>query len=138
MSVMAEGVSRYYRQYVTVRPNLVPEIRRGVRSQLLRWGCAVVATPVEMCVSELLTNVVRHARSPECVLLLHAQDGRVHAVVSDADPDLPVVREPDFFAESGRGMFLISNTASDWGAVRTPAGKDVWITLELAPSSSPV
>ncbi|MFK4274029.1 ATP-binding protein, partial [Streptomyces milbemycinicus] len=53
----------------------------------------------------------------------------VHAAVSDTESALPVVKEPDFLSESGRGMFLLSKTADEWGTDLTPTGKTVWFTL---------
>ncbi|WP_220449441.1 ATP-binding protein, partial [Nonomuraea longispora] len=36
----------------------------------------------------------------------------------------------DFFAESGRGLFLVEAQADRWGAVQHKNGKYVWFTLQ--------
>ncbi|NBE93371.1 ATP-binding protein, partial [Nonomuraea sp. K271] len=43
---------------------------------------------------------------------------------------LPTRRAPDFFAESGRGLFLVEAQADRWGAVQHKNGKYVWFTLQ--------
>ncbi|GAA2324211.1 hypothetical protein SVIO_040730 [Streptomyces violaceusniger] len=81
----------------------------------------------------MLTNVPKHTGSPECRLRLwNTQDG-VHTTISDTDSALPTVREPDWCAESGRGMFLLSSTAYRWAALPTPTGKGVWFECRSAP-----
>ncbi|CAM5642455.1 non-specific serine/threonine protein kinase OS=Streptomyces antimycoticus OX=68175 GN=SANT12839_039310 PE=3 SV=1 [Streptomyces antimycoticus] len=53
--------------------------------------------------------------------------------MSDSESALPVVKEPDFLSESGRGMFLLSKTAHERGTDLTPTGKTVWFTLHAEP-----
>jgi two-component sensor histidine kinase len=45
-------------------------VRRSVRRQLCAWGRADLADAAQLCVTELLTNVLRHAGSPMCELRL--------------------------------------------------------------------
>ncbi|WP_274558108.1 ATP-binding protein [Streptomyces spiramyceticus] len=129
---MAEAGTQQYRQELAVDPQGFARIRRIVGAYLRYWGRDELVPPAAMCVTELLTNVHRHAGSAACVLVLQTSSSGVRIVVSDESPALPVVREPDWFAESGRGMFLLSSTVDAWGADPTREGKDVWIEFRAA------
>ncbi|MEU6175763.1 ATP-binding protein [Streptantibioticus parmotrematis] len=114
-------------------PHALAVVRRIVRAQLRAWEVEDLARPAAMGVTELLSNVHKHAKSPECVLTLRRITGGIRVSVSDKEPELPVVREPDFLSESGRGMFLLSKTAHAWGAIPAPEGapgKEVWFVLK--------
>ncbi len=125
-----------YRQELTADPKRIGHVRRIVAAFLRYWDWGELVDPAAMCVTELLSNVSRHADSDECVLLLETSDTGVRIVVSDGTPKLPVVLEPDGCSDSGRGMFLLSETADSWGAALTDNGKDVWV--ELRPASQEV
>ena len=127
MTVMAEAGTKQYRQEMTVDPNKLGLVRRIVTAHVRYWGWAPVADAAIMCVTELLSNVSKHADSNECVLLLQSSASGVRIVVSDDSPELPVVRKPDWDSESGRGMFLLNEIADAWGADPTGNGKDVWV-----------
>ncbi len=122
-----------YERY-TLRLSADPErfgaIRWLVGAHLRMWGRERLTDAAAVCVTELLTNVHRHVRDPECELsLLHLPDG-IRVAVSDLSPELPVVVEqPDAEAETGRGMFLLAHTAERWGTVPSATGKTVWVLL---------
>ncbi|GAA1905918.1 hypothetical protein GCM10009716_14830 [Streptomyces sodiiphilus] len=88
--------------------------------------------------SEAVTNAVRasEASSTAAPIAFSADwgpDGTIHIAVQDHAPGLPevVTDSPDWGQESGRGMYLISSYAQEWG-VRQDApgkGKAVWFTL---------
>lgn len=126
----------HYQQELIAEPKRIGDVRRIVAAFLRYWGWAELVEPAAMCVTELLSNVRRHADSDECVLHLEAFDSGVRIVVSDDTPELPVILEPGWFSDSGRGMFLLSKTADAWGAVPTDKGKDVWV--EFRPTSEEV
>ncbi|MFE7608105.1 ATP-binding protein [Streptomyces celluloflavus] len=127
MAVMTAIDTRQYRQELIVRPKDLGCIRRIVGAHLRHWGHGKLVRPASMCVTELLSNVHKHAGSAACTLLLQSSPTGVRIVVSDRCRDLPVIREPDWSAESGRGLFLISKTVDAWGASPNPGGKDVWV-----------
>ncbi|GHJ28001.1 hypothetical protein TPA0910_24340 [Streptomyces hygroscopicus subsp. sporocinereus] len=126
---MAENISQRYELRLRAHPQTLADVRRAVAARLRLWGREELISAAGMCVTELLSNVHKHAASPECVLLLENLSNGVHAAVSDTEFALPVVKEPDFLSESGRGMFLLSKTADEWGTDLTPTGKTVWFTL---------
>ncbi len=114
-----------------VEPSDLHDVRRLVCGQLHAWECQELAAPTAVCVTELLSNVHRHARSPECVLTLRRTEDGVRVSVADREPRMPVVCEPDHLSESGRGLFLLSETVHEWGALPTPGGKEIWFALRL-------
>ncbi|ASQ94910.1 MULTISPECIES: ATP-binding protein [Streptomyces] len=126
---MAENISQRYELRLRAHPRMLADIRRAVGARLRLWGREELISAAGMCVTELLSNVHKHAASPECVLTLERLPHGIRAAVSDSEAALPVVKEPDFLSESGRGMFLLSKTAHEWGTDLTPAGKTVWFTL---------
>ena len=102
---------------------------------LHRWGVTERNDDIALVVSELLTNALRHGvpdtatpRRRWPVRLGLVQPGRyVLCAVADPGPGLPVLREPDYLAESGRGLHVISALSDTWGATTpTDAGKVVW------------
>ncbi|AJC58576.1 ATP-binding protein [Streptomyces sp. 769] len=126
-SRIAEASTQHYRQQLTADPEQIRRVRRIVTAFLRYWGWGQFIDPAVLCVTEMLSNVRSHADSDDCVLLLQASPAGVRIVVSDGSQALPVVREPEWLAERGRGMFLLSSSADAWGADITREGKDVWI-----------
>ncbi|NJQ00068.1 ATP-binding protein [Streptomyces zingiberis] len=119
-----------YRTRLVAVPERFAVARRSVGAQLRLWGYTGLIDAAAMCVTELLANVHRHVSSHECGLALHALPEGVRVSVSDRSSTLPVVpAEPDWHAERGRGLFLLSCTADAWGAEPTPTGKEVWALL---------
>lgn len=131
MSLMAEADTQQYRQKLTADPKHLGRIRRTVTAFVRYWGWNELIDPAVMCVTEMLSNVCRHADSNNCVLLIQSSQSGVRIVVSDDSRKLPVVREPDWCTESGRGMFLLSKTADAWGADPTGNGKNVWVEFRV-------
>lgn len=130
---------RTYRTRLVAVPQRFALARRSVGAQLRLWGYDGLVDSAAMCVTELLANVHRHVSSHECGLTLQALPEGVRISVSDRSPALPVAEEePDWHAERGRGLFLLSRTADRWGSERTPTGKEVWVVLldtEAAPGA---
>ncbi|WP_162793662.1 ATP-binding protein [Streptomyces paludis] len=127
---MAEADTTQYRQQLTVRPWILAGVRRIVGAYVRRWGFDPLVDDAVYCVQELLTNVVKHTESPNCLLVLQRCPSGIRVVVSDTSARLPVRREPDWGAESGRGLTYVENLADDWGAApNETGGKDVWFEM---------
>ncbi|SEC82149.1 ATP-binding protein [Streptomyces sp. TLI_105] len=102
-------------------PKEVAEVRRMVEGD-----------DVRLCVSELLTNVIRHVGegAPVTVRVVAARGGRTRVAVTDPDPRAwPVLRDAAEDAESGRGLALLDALAARWGVDQGPSGKTVWCEL---------
>ncbi|MDI3385659.1 ATP-binding protein [Streptomyces sp. B-S-A8] len=101
----------------------VAEVRRAVRERLGEAGAEV-----ELCVSELLSNVVQHVGEGTPVTV---DVSPTRVAVTDPDPHrLPVPpQHEDPGAESGRGLALLAAVSARWGVTRRPDGKTVWCEL---------
>jgi anti-sigma regulatory factor (Ser/Thr protein kinase) len=86
-------------------------------------------TPIlQLIVTELVTNSIAHSRSGRradgtVTLTLTGHSRRIRVAVTDSGgPTLPQLREVDFCAESGRGLFLVDALAINWNCFRNPSG----------------
>lgn len=122
-------------------PAELMSVRHGrlfARDVVVGWGLERLADDVQLGVSELITNAVRHART-EVELCLRL-DTRLTVEVRDFDPDLrhPVDGSPaDPLATSGRGLQIVAAVSSDWGVRSLGDGKAVWFALDLPDVASP-
>jgi anti-sigma regulatory factor (Ser/Thr protein kinase) len=111
-----------------------------------RWGVADRVDDIGMVVSELLTNALRHGvpdtapprRRWPVRLGLVQPERYVLCAVADPGRRLPVPKEPDYLAESGRGLHVISALSDNWGCTTpTDAGKVVWAVFSVKFSPPP-
>ncbi|MDX3072762.1 ATP-binding protein [Streptomyces sp. NPDC088354] len=109
--------------------------RQFTRSTLCEWGMLRVVDNASIVVSEMLTNAVRYGlEDARCALSdrplwlgLLLRDTSVLCTVADPGTGIPVLKEPDWLAESGRGLHIIDSLSDSWGW--TPpdeSGKSVW------------
>lgn len=89
---------------------------------------------LELLVSELVTNVVRHANSSpgDCLSLeLHLRGDDVRVEVADCVGELfDPTPAPDPERGRGYGLFLVENLSRRWG-VKRDDGTRVWFELGL-------
>ncbi|MFD7435312.1 ATP-binding protein [Streptomyces sp. NPDC059861] len=117
-----------YRMNLTVGEHSARHVRRIVRSLLTEWEMTELTEAVELGVTELVANVVRHVRDRRCVLLVLRLRTGVRVEVSDGSPQLlapALTLAPD--AENGRGLVLLDAVADKWGVEPgADGGKTVW------------
>lgn len=117
-------------------PDSIPAARRYV-SESLEHVPARSCQTAALLVSELVTNVVRHAGGRGFVVEVQTfpDEGRLWVGVTDTDTGLPVLRTPPVTAEGGRGLQLVSTLADRWGARRRRHAleKTVWFELSYPP-----
>lgn len=89
---------------------------------------------LELVVSELVTNAIRHGAGQITMTLAAAADG-VRVGVHDHGYGLPVPRIAGIRAPGGRGLRLVDRLSSSWGVDPTASGdgKTVWAVV-VAPS----
>jgi anti-sigma regulatory factor (Ser/Thr protein kinase) len=131
------------RQQLTlaVASNAVGLARAQVNMTLQQWGVPKsMRSDLLLVVSELVTNVVRHAAPPPTVVgildlvLDLLPDTTVRAQVRDAGVRPPVLRAVDKEAESGRGLRLVAGFSKRWGSYPVlTGGKVVWADIDLTP-----
>lgn len=109
----------------------VAALRRLLRLHLELWGLQEVSEAAQLCVSELVANVIKHVGLATPTTLAVFMNGtRLRIEVHDPDPrGLPVLAEVDSDAETGRGMALIDAIADRWGVDLTAERKATWCEL---------
>jgi anti-sigma regulatory factor (Ser/Thr protein kinase) len=108
----------------------VRQARSMIRDPLKRWGLAELVPVSELLISELVTNAIRYGgENGEIMLRLVLEPDSLVCEVHDSSPALPRVLQVDNDAENGRGLHVVSELSSRWGARRTHTGKVVWCEL---------
>ncbi|MFK4106648.1 SpoIIE family protein phosphatase [Streptomyces sp. NPDC019531] len=116
-------------------PKAASLARRHVREQLAAWDLDDLIPTAELLVSELVGNVVRHARGPVRLRLLHTTE--LICEVYDGSQTMPRIRRATETDEGGRGLQLISALSTRWGARFTPTGKCIWTEQSLRGPAEP-
>ncbi|MFD4523634.1 ATP-binding protein [Streptomyces sp. NPDC058470] len=133
---MISQPSRHCTVELQALPSRIGQVRRIVSAQLRYWHLDPLIDPAALGVTELLTNVHRHAQPDKlCTVKIELLLDRLTVSVHDHDPRLPEVREADPAATCGRGLAMVAAVSESWG-VRPDgeSGKVVWFTL---PASAP-
>ncbi|MER7834329.1 SpoIIE family protein phosphatase [Streptomyces sp. NPDC096040] len=110
-------------------PAAVHTARHLAARQLSEWGVGHLMTTVELIVSELVTNAIRHGRGPIRLRLIQHQV--LTCEVSDTSTSHPRPRHPRTLDENGRGLFLIAQLSRRWGSRCAGDGKIVWAEQDL-------
>ncbi|MEV8311141.1 ATP-binding protein [Streptomyces flavidovirens] len=117
-------------------PATVPLVRAQVSAVLKGWRISPeVAETLLLAVSELATNVVRHAApvTDRLRVTLASVGGWLRLDVSDGDPTLPCAGRAELGAESGRGLaivnLLVAEARGEMSSVASEGGKTVRVRL---------
>ncbi|MEU9665236.1 ATP-binding protein [Streptomyces bobili] len=115
----------------TAEPAEVAGLRRIMRLHLGIWGLHGVVDEAQLCVSELVSNVITHVGPGTPATLAVSMNG-VHLRIEIHDPDpraLPTLLAAKVDSESGRGMALVDAVAERWGVELGPDRKVTWCEL---------
>jgi Histidine kinase-like ATPase domain len=111
----------------------VPCARHHARRLLWEWHLSQLADPVELVISELITNAVAASRLTGTALAVRlwllSDTTRVLVLVGDGSSQAPERAEPAADVESGRGLLLVEAVSSRWGWRHDQhggSGKVVW------------
>lgn len=112
-------------------PSRIGQVRRIVSAQLRYWHMDSLIDRASLGVTELLSNVHRHAQPDKtCTVEIELLLDRLKVSVRDHDPRLPVVADASPLATCGRGLAMVAAMSESWGAVPDgESGKIVWFTL---------
>ncbi|GAA1102887.1 ATP-binding SpoIIE family protein phosphatase [Streptomyces javensis] len=112
-------------------PIAAAEARHHVTEQLSAWHLDELAMTTELLVSELVGNVVRHAKGPPRLRLLYGRT--LICEVSDRSLTTPRIRRAAETDEGGRGLQLVAALSDRWGMRFSATGKCIW-TEQALPS----
>ncbi|WP_433229569.1 ATP-binding protein [Actinomadura formosensis] len=135
-------------------PESVTEARHFALARLAEWHLTELADDVGLVVSELVTNALRHSgggnpcgrpgvdvhregvysdpadplgSAPSAIRLRIAHEAPwLLCGIMDASRAAPRRKEPDFIAETGRGLHLVESFSVRWGWRALSRGKMVW------------
>ncbi|MFH8570029.1 ATP-binding protein [Streptomyces sp. NPDC017993] len=84
-----------------------------------------------LCLTEIVTNALRHTDTTGLRLMLIADSGHLFAAVGDSSAALPMSKDTghDPLPDDGRGTEVLGALADSWGYDRTRWGKWVWFRL---------
>jgi anti-sigma regulatory factor (Ser/Thr protein kinase) len=107
---------------------LVPQARQAVGARLQQWGLGPECAPLELAVSELFTNAVRHGRGPVTVQI-DADDEIVRLEVCDRGGGNPTLQPVDRSGTliGGWGLHVVDQLADAWGSEVRDGRTIVWI-----------
>lgn len=106
--------------------------RRLVERTCHEWGIPGMAAEAVVVASELIENMVYHARS-DGWLRLDLRGSMLTIAVADADPRPPRLRAPGLPTAGGRGLVLVNKLSRTWGtSSQLSGGKVVWAILTVA------
>ncbi|WP_330286095.1 SpoIIE family protein phosphatase [Streptomyces sp. NBC_00576] len=111
-------------------PRAAGQARRHIRQQLRVWDLDDLTMTTEIIASELVGNVVRHAKGPVHLRLLRSTS--LICEVSDGSLTTPRIRRAAETDEGGRGLQLITALSQRWGTRYTAAGKCIWTEQALS------
>ncbi|MFI6873671.1 ATP-binding protein [Streptomyces sp. NPDC050400] len=133
---MISQPSRHCTVELQALPSRIGQVRRIVSAQLRYWHLDPLIDLAALGVTELLTNVHRHAEPDKmCTVEIELRRDRLTVSVYDHDPRFPEVRDADPLATCGRGLAMVASVSDDWGVrPHGDGGKVVWFSL---PAPSP-
>ncbi|MGV9280886.1 ATP-binding protein [Streptomyces sp. NPDC003730] len=108
-------------------------LRRALRIHLEYWGVGELRDAAEICVGELVANVIKHV-GPETQSTLVASLGGSCLRIEVHDPDartLPTLTRASLDAEAGRGMTLVDAMSDRWGVEIAGDHKVTWCEFRV-------
>ncbi|MBT2395543.1 ATP-binding protein [Streptomyces sp. ISL-100] len=109
----------------------VAGLRRVMALHLRLWGLSELTDAAQLCVTELVTNVLTHIGPGTPTTLVVSMAGtRLRIEVHDPDARaLPTLLAATDRDESGRGMAIIDAITDRWGVVLRADSKVTWCEL---------
>ncbi|GFH34685.1 ATP-binding protein [Streptomyces pacificus] len=131
---MISEASRHCTVELQALPPRIGQIRRIVSAQLRYWQLDRLIDQAALGVTELLTNVHRHAQPDKlCTVEMELLFDRLTVSVHDHDPRIPMLGSAGPLETTGRGLALVEAVSESWGVrPKGDDGKAVWFTLPTA------
>lgn len=116
------------------QPSELSELRRMLKLRLILWGLPDHVDAAQVCMSELVANVIRHVgEGTPSTLRTALNEPYLRLEVEDPDTRaLPTLLTVSSALESGRGMALVDTlTDHRWGVFLRGDTKVVWCELAM-------
>jgi anti-sigma regulatory factor (Ser/Thr protein kinase) len=126
---MYQAAEVEYATELAAEPTAPRDGRRLLRELLSNRTPARQVEAAELVVSELVTNAVQHACTPDRIRLEIGlrPDRSVYVAVTDRSRRLPVRRWGDPQRDAGGwGLHVVAQLSQRWGTDTLAAGKRVW------------
>ncbi len=110
---------------LVAEPREVSALRRIMRLHLGLWGLHEIAEAAQLCVTELVSNVITHVGAGTPTTLAVSMNG-TYLRIEVQDPDtraLPTLIQAGANSEGGRGMALVDAIAEPLGYPTPPRPK---------------
>jgi anti-sigma regulatory factor (Ser/Thr protein kinase) len=105
--------------------------RRFARDALEAWAVpGELLEQVELVVSELVGNAVKHAGGATRLELAKTDDG-VRVTVRDRGAGEPRAMRASPLEEGHRGLFIVDTVSARWGYLPEDGGKAVWAEFRV-------
>lgn len=117
--------------HLSSRPESASTARRLALAVVRLWGLTHLSDTVELLVSELVGNAVRHTGARTVGLRMRRRRGWVRVEVRDPSRALPCLLPVRDLDTSGRGLFLVDTLADRWGVDLQPPGKTTWFEMRV-------
>ena len=108
--------------------------RRIVADTLTSWGLDRAVETAKSCTSELVTDALRHGRSPLHLLIRHWTDC-VQVLVIDGSEGHDGASELGPYGETTVRRRIVHALVGNWSVDSGPAGTAAWFDLETLPSA---
>ena len=119
--------------HLNPEPRSAALARDFVGDELRQHNLPYLVLDVQLVVSELVTNAVRHAHT-NIDVMLEEQPFCVVLTVHDRARAAPVMRMPSTDENGGRGLMIVRGASLGWGVDLDPqGGKSVWVMFALRP-----
>ena len=102
--------------------------RRLLRDALRDFEDDDALDAAQLAISEIVTNALVHAGTSMRLRILLA-DQSLRVELTDGSQRLPVTRDFGTNAPTGRGLLLVEELVTRWGAHPVPHGKVVWFEV---------
>jgi hypothetical protein len=110
--------------------------RRVVAKALVSWGLDRHVGVAQLCTTELVTEALRHGRSPLHLVVQRWTDC-VHVTVIDGAKNHDETRDLGPYSESWTRQRIVEGLVGSWGVEPVPAGTAAWFDVDTQPTWSP-
>lgn len=105
------------------------DARRAIHAFCIDHALVDLAADAELLTSELVTNAIKHSSGLITVVAAYGGAELTVSVRDDATDMITCDGQPAADAESGRGLQIVDQIASQWGTTPHETGKSVWFRL---------